>query len=129
MNFSSFIDTPEGFITKGMNQDEKRAALPKKEEEAPKVAHPLKTDDASGPPAKKAKFMETILTKPHLFWKVAKPNYAVQMICCKPCTDYNFKSSEKFAVRNDRLFVTLSFCPECVKTNYDITDIHLKKKV
>ena len=83
-------------------------------------------DKEDGPQAKRQKSEEIILEKSNLFWKITRPHYSLQFICCKLCNDYNFKN-KKFVVSNDRLFVTLSFCPSCVKSNYTVSDLHSRK--
>jgi len=60
------------------------------------------------------------------FWKVGKPSYSAHIFSCPACNSFNFADKERFAVKNGRLYVTTSFCENCVDVNFMLTNINIK---
>ena len=60
------------------------------------------------------------------FWKVGKPGYSAHIFSCPACNSYNYADTERFAVKNCRLYVTTSFCENCVDVNFKLTNINIQ---
>lgn len=87
----------------------------------------MNIEEVTEPAKKKPKF--DVFSKPQIFWKIIKQKHSIQIFCCKECNEFNYKNdaNKKFKAEDGRLYVTVSLCPTCVKSNYFVTDLCMNK--
>ena len=72
------------------------------------------------------KELMNLFEKSKLFWKIARPKFAVVNYLCPRCRKLNYKHPDQFKVINGEFHFTQVMCKECLQYNMIHTDIYIK---
>lgn len=100
------------------------------------TAYDTKTEDKEKPekimeskeltePKEKINAM-TPLERSSLFWKIARPKFAVVNYLCPICRKMNYKHPQQFRVEDGMFYFTQVMCQQCLHYNMMQTDIYNK---